>query len=308
MKRISLVIIFSFFVALPQTASSMNNLLGRDMTPRPVPPASELVPVPENMQRLWILGSCEKGIVGYRFSKYFWMLSTPKGGHIERIGGFIDLGNGRYNMVTSSETTGYTLGSKGDLIQYPGDSLKSFSITELENHKIMMRHILFRNCEGSPILIKENPVRLALLPGLDKIHEACPVRNDIYKADCQRAVFSLFDSGKDGALDQNEMEEAWRLITPSSTFTACSVLAGGATQLSADGLVYFAWMFSHLDKNADKKISFEEIQGQWKKMQGDPLMSEATNILIGAQSTIDVLPEDVKVTCSNCCLAIKGAP
>jgi len=308
MKRISLIIIFSFLVALPQTASSMDMLMGKGMTPRPMPPASELVPVPENMQRLWILGSCEKGIVGYRFSKYFKMLTTPTGGYIERIGGFVDLGNGRYNMITPRETTGYTLGSKGDLIQYPGDSLSSFSITELENHKIIMSHVLFRNCEGSHVLIEENLVRLALLPHLDKIHEACPVRNDIYKADCQRAVFSQFDSGKDGALDQNEMEEAWRLITPSSSFTACSVSAATVTQLSADGLVYFAWLFSHLDKNADKKISFEEIQGQWTKMQGDPLMSEATNILIGAQSTLDILPENVKVTCINCCLAIKGAP
>lgn len=271
-----------------------------------MPEASELVPVPENMQQRWILKNCEKGKLAYRFSEHFLILSTKVGSRLLRIGGLQDNGGGHYSMTRPGETAGLVLNSKGDLIQYFGDTQANFSVQALEKKEISIPFITFKSCPDEPTLIQEDPAYVSLLPGLDKIHKACPDAHDIFKAGCQKAVFTLFDTDGDESLDEKEMTRAWDMILPKSSFTACGPLAGKADELLADGKAYFAWMLTHLDKNADKKIAFDEIEGQWKNMQGDPLMSGATNILIAAEAPLEILPDDIQMTCTNCCIAIRG--
>lgn len=305
MKMIFPILLFLFFLIPAQPAFSTDLVWGGKLAPPLKPEASELVPVPQDMQKLWILNSCESGAVGYRFSDYFMMISTAWGSDLERIGGFQDRGNGRYRMVTLTEILEFVIGTKGDLIQIYGDVNTSFSLSDLENLKIMIPHIVFKNCADMPnTAVREDAVMIAQLPALDHIHEACPTPADLVKTDCQKTLFAMFDDNHDVALDQNELTQAWKIIIPNSAFTACDAAGAGATQLSVDGLTYFAWLFSHLDKNTDAKISFSEIQGQWANMQSDPLMSEATNILIAAAAPLALLPPSVKGTCTNCCIPV----
>lgn len=276
---------------------------------QPRPDSSTLVPVPQEMQQRWILNSCEKGQVAYRFSDYFMMTSTSFGSMVQRTGGLRDDGNQRYSLTLPAETLGLVIGTKGELIQYYGDQHASFSIAALEAKKIMLPHVKFQNCTTDrPMIIKEDPVIVALLPRLDKIHQVCPEAEDIFKTACQKAVFTLFDDNNDQALDQAEMEKAWKMIVPASNFGACGNTTEDRMLLNADGREYFSWLFTHLDKDGDQKISFPEIEGQWQVMQGDPLMSGATNLLMAAQEPLDILPQNMQITCSNCCIAAVRAP
>lgn len=305
MRMLFPVLLLLLFLAPSQAAFSMDQVWAGKLKAPAKPDPATLVAVPEALQNLWILNSCEEGIIGHRFSRRFMMTSTAWGSKIERIGGLTDKGDGRYGMVTRTEILNFIIGTKGDLIQIYGDINTSFSLTALENFKIRVPHVRFKNCsKAAAIVVKENSAMVALLPGLDNIHEACPTTAALYKTDCQKSIFSLFDMNEDAALDQEEMAKAWRTIIPNSSFTACDAAGAGATRLSADGLTYFSWLFTNLDKNTDKKISFTEIQGQWTLMQVDPLMSEATNILIAAATPLALLPENITGTCVNCCIPV----
>ncbi len=298
-KALLASIICAFFLPFATEAAKPTR------TPQPRPPSSSLVPVPENMQQRWILPDCAQGQVAYRFSDHFLLVSTSAGSKLRRIGGLRDDGNDRYSMVTPAETVGLVIGSKGQLIQYYGDTPASFSVEALEKKKIMVAHIMFQNCTNDgPMIIQENSALVSLLPHLDRIHKACPETKDISKAACRQSIFTLFDKNEDSALEQSEMAEAWKIIVPASSFSACSVNDDGTNLLNADGSEYFTWIFSHLDKDADKEITFDEIDGQWLTLQSDPLMSGALNFLIAAQGPLEILPADFKMTCPNCCIAI----
>ena len=104
------------------------------------------------------------------------------------------------------------------------------------------------------------------------------------------------------------MEKAWEMIVPASSFGTCGPTTESIVPLNADGHAYFSWLFTHLDKDSDQKIAFTEIEGQWHNMQGDPVMSGATNMLMAAQGPLDILPQDIQITCSNCCIATVRTP
>jgi len=305
MKKSYLAILIFLSLLMPPCITDAATL----KKPQPRPEASTLVAVPQDMQQRWILNSCETGKVSYRFSDYFMLISTSVSSKLRRTGGLRDDGNGRYSLTTPAETLGLVIGTKGELIQYYGNQYASFSVEALEGNKIMVPHVKFQNCTADgPMIIKENPAMVALLPRLDKIHKACPEATDIFKAPCQTSIFTLFDDNNDQALDQAEMEKAWDMIVPASSFGTCGVTTEGNTLLNADGGEYFSWLFTHLDKDGDQKIAFAEIEGQWQTMQSDPVMSGATNLLMAAQEPLDILPKDIQITCSNCCIAAARAP
>ncbi len=300
MKKSSLTALILLSLLAPPVMADAATL----KKPQPRPEASTLVAVPQDMQQRWILNNCEKGQVAYRLSNYFMLISTREGSKLRRTGGLRDDGNQRYSLTMPAETVGLVIGTKGELIQYYGTQYASFSIEALEAKKIMVPHVKFQNCTtDGPMIIREDPVLVALLPRLDKIHKACPEAADIFKPECQKSVFTLFDINNDDALDRAEMEKAWELVVPASSFGTCGLTTEGITPLNADGSAYFAWLFTHLDKDSDQKITFTEIKGQWQNMQGDPVMSGATNMLMAAQEPLDLLPQDVQITCSNCCIA-----
>lgn len=299
MKKYTLSIILCLLMLMP-AAQAQRSL----MEPQPLPPASEMVPVPKDWQKLWVIKTCEKGKMGYRFSDYFLQVSVAGGSKLFRIGGFKDNGNGRYSMVMPGETVQLLQGTQNNLIQIFGTQQANFSVEALEKKKIMVPHIYFENCEGvKPGVVQENEEMRALLPRLDQIHKNCPTRPDISKKECQRAIFGLFDSSSDGFLDQKEMEYGWDVAINNSSFGTCGSAATPADMLRREGAEYFAWIFKNLDKNTDQKISFDEIYGQWEVMAGDALMSGATNLLISAEKPIGLLPPEIHATCVNCCIA-----
>ena len=278
------------------------------MKPQPLPLASELVPVPEDMRQLWVVRSCDKGKLAYRFSEHFLLTSVSVGSKLSRIGGFLDNGGDRYSMVTPAETVGFVMGTQGDLILYYGDPKTSFPLEAVEKKQLLVPHILLKNCtaQAAPA-IKEDAVLISLLPKLDNVHKACPEKTDIYKTACQEAIFMLFDSDQDSVLNEDDMQKAWNIILSYSTFSTCGPLADKNHQLRADGKPYFTWLFENLDKNTDQKISFDEMKGTWSLMQGDPLMSAATNLLIAAEGPLALLPDSVRMDCQNCCIALGAA-
>lgn len=271
--------------------------------------ADTFVPVPTAMQQRWIPRACTTGRMSYRFSNYFLLTSIYAGSKLTRIGGLVDHGEGRYSLGTSKEKTGYVLGTTGDLLQYFGDSAISFTAAALENKAVRMPYITFKNCSTDvPMEVQEDKDLRALMPQLDKIHLACPTRQDIYNQPaCQEAVFLLFDRSGDGALDTAEMKWGWDIILPRS-FRSCGPVPAGPDELESDSAAYMAWMAEHLDSNKDGKISFPEIEGQWSALQSDLLMSGLTNMLIAAQKPLEILPEEVKLTCFNCCIATGKTP
>lgn len=270
----------------------------------PMPPMSTLVPVPEEMQQRWIMRSCEKGDVSFRFSRRFLMVSITEGSTLFRLGGLSDQGNGRYTMTMPGEITGLMMGSDGKLIQYFGNLNTSFSRDALEALRIMIPHIKHENCTNAEnVIVNEDPLMLSLLPSLDAIQEACPDPQDIAKTTCQRTIFLLFDQNKDGALDETELERGWDLLVANSPFGTCAPDTSAPDSLRGDGDAYIAWMTEHLDQDKDKRITFEDFAPRWREMQEHPLMSGLTNLLIAADGQVGILPDSVKVTCVNCCVA-----
>lgn len=274
------------------------------MQPQEMPPAADLVPVPKGWQKLWLIKGCEKGKLSYRFSDSFLLMSIPQGSKLFRIGGLIDNGAGRYSMVMPAETLQFVEGSQGDLLQIFGNPVTTFSVEALEKKQIMVPHITFKPCdEKAKLLIHEDKALVALLPRLDRVHKACPERTDILsRKECQRAAFGLFDANSDNVVDETEMQSGWELAIANSSFGTCGTAATPADMLRREGTGYFTWLFEKLDRNKDRKISFDEIDGQWKVMQGDPLMSGATNLLMSAEKPIGFLPPAVQITCTNCCI------
>lgn len=268
-----------------------------------------LVPIPKNMQQRWILKSCERGEVAYRFSSYFQVSSTAYGSKLKRLGGLRDEGSDRYSLVKPSETMAFAVGPSGDLLQYYDRSQTSFTPQSLEDKSAGIPYITFKNCSADGSwLVQENQMFVDLLPGLDRIHEACPTRQDIFtQPTCQKAVFTLFDYSGDEMIDEAEMTRAWGVISANS-FRACGVSAPKQDVLAADATAYKSWFFSNLDGNKDQKISFPEVRGQWDRLQSDSLMSGLTNMLIAAEKPIGILPEDMKMTCVNCCIATSKVP
>ena len=297
MKYAVPLIISLFLIAAPAQAQKPL------MQPQPMPAAQDLVPVPEDWQKLWLIKSCEKGELSYRFSDAFLLMSIPQGSKLFRIGGLIDNGAGRYSMVMPAETLQFVEGSKGDLIQIFGNQPASFSVEALENKQIMVPHIYFKPCEDQTTKVNEDKAIVAMMPRLDQVSKACPERGDIYKKDCQKAVFGLFDQNGDDAIDLTEMKSGWDLAIANSSFGTCGTAATPADVLRREGTAYFDWLFEHLDQNKDQKVSFTEIDGQWKTMQGDPLMSGATNLLLSAEKPIAIMPPSAQMTCTNCCIS-----
>lgn len=287
------------FPALAQETSSQHM-----MRFKPLPPVSSLVPVPDEMQQRWILRGCEKGEMSFRFSRRYLMASIPQGSKLFRLGGLGDQGNGRYTMTMPGETTGLMMGSDGKLIQYFGEMNTSFSRAALEARRIMIPHIKHDNCtDAKDVRVNEDPVMLALLPALDRLQEACPDPQDIAKASCQKAFFALFDQNKDEALDEAELKNGWDILITHSPFGTCGPGASAADSLRGDGDAYITWITENLDQDKDKRITFDDLASRWKEMQGDPLMSGLTNLLIATDRLIGILPESVKVTCVNCCVS-----
>lgn len=270
---------------------------------KPLPPVASLVPVPPEFQQRWILRGCDKGQMAFRFSRRFLMVSIPQGSKLFRLGGFGELGNGRYSLSMPGETSGLLLSSTGRMIQYFGDLKMSFSRDQLEARRLMIPHVMYDNCTAAPdVKVKEDPVMLALLPGLDHIQESCPAPQDIGKAACQESIFALFDRDNDKSLDETELHRAWDILIANSPFGTCGAAATAADSLRSDGGEYVQWLLTHVDENKDQRITFGEFAPQWKAMQSDPLMSGFTNLLIASDRTIGFLPEAIKVSCVNCCM------
>lgn len=270
--------------------------------PRPDP--AEAVPVPEKWQdKLWIIQSCEKGRLAHRFSNYFILRSTSAGSSLDRIGGLIDQNNGRYNMILPGEAVQLIEGTKGDLLQIFGNMTASFSAEDMENYRVIVPYIPFKSCEKTNDRIVENQDLVALMPKLDRLHIACPVPASIYKAECKRGIIAFFDENHDGLLDQDDLHKGWDFLLKHTTFGNCGAAASSTDALRREGLIYFEWLYENLDKNKDRKIAFEEIDGQWNRMQADPLMSGATNLLLSVQKTLKLLPQEIQITCLNCCIS-----
>ncbi len=271
---------------------------------KPMPPVSSLVPVPEEMRQRWILRGCEKGELSFRFSRRYLMASIPQGSKLFRLGGLTDQGNGRYTMTMPGEITGLMMGSNGKLIQYFGDMNTSFSREALEARRLMIPHVIHDNCTAAEkVRVQEDPVMLALLPALDNLQEACPDPKDIAKTSCQKAIFAVFDKNNDEKLDEAELRQGSDLLISRSPFSTCQPDASTLDTLSREGDDYIAWMMEHLDQDKDKAITFAEFVPHWQKMQSDPLMSGLTNLLIAADKQSGILPESIKPSCVNCCVA-----
>lgn len=271
-----------------------------------MPAVSALVPVPDEMQQRWVLGGCEKGQMVSRLSRRYLMVSIPQESRLFRLGGLTDAGNGRYIMTMPEETTGLMLGSTGKLIQYFDDLNASFSREKLEAQQLMIPHITYDNCtDAAEIPVKEDPLMLALLPALDDIQEACAAAQDIRAPGCQESVFALFDGNGDKMLDKAELGKSWEILTAYSPFGICSADAAATDSLYADGSAYIAWLMEHADQDKDSRIALAELTPLWVEMQGDPLMSGLTNLLIAADTQIGILPETIKVTCVNCCVVAR---
>ncbi len=302
MRKFILILALSCAAAFP--AQTQDAAPSSMMRINPMPPVSSLVPVPEEMQQRWVLRGCEKGEMSFRFSRRYLMVSIPQGSKLFRLGGLSDLGNGRYTMTMPGEITGLMLGSDGKLIQYFGDMNSSFSRDALEAKRIMIPHIKHDNCTNAEkVRVNEDPVMLALLPSLDDLQEACPDPQDIAKTPCQKAVFAIFDQNKDGGLDEAELKRGWELLIVHSSFGTCGPNTSAADSLRGDGVDYIAWMMTHLDQDKDQAITFDEFAPQWQAMQSDPLMSGLTNLLIAADRQTGILPESIKPSCVNCCVA-----
>ena len=301
-----------YLLAIALSCAMVFPALAQDVPPqqaarsKSLPPVSSLLPVPEDMQQRWILNSCDSGELSYRFSRRYLMISIPGWSDIVRLGGFSDLGNGRYKMTLPDEATGLLLGSDGRLIQYFGDINISFSRAALEARQLMIPHVLYENCTTAEnIKVDEDPLLLSLLPSLDTVQESCAAPQDIAKASCQKSIFSLFDADKDDALDESEMKRGWDILMSYSAFGACTPEASAPDSLQGDGDAYIHWIFENLDRDQDKKITFSDFAPRWKEMQAHPLMSGLTNLLISADSKAGILPQDVKLTCVNCCVSGK---
>lgn len=294
--------VFSCLVALPAAAQELPPQYM--MRLKPMPPVSSLVPVPAEMQQLWILRSCEKGEMSFRFSRRYLMASISQGSKLFRLGGLGALGNDRYTMTMPGEATGLMMSSDGKLIQYFGDLKISFSREALEARRIMIPHVQYLNCsEAEKTRINEDPVMRAMLPALDDLQEACPDPKDIAKKSCQKAIFAVFDKNKDGRLDTEELKAGSDILISRSPFSTCQPDASTLDTLSREGDDYIAWMMAHLDQDKDQAITFDEFVPQWQAMQSDPLMSGLTNLLIAADRQTGILPESIKPSCVNCCVA-----
>ncbi len=304
MRKLVLFLALSCMVAFPVRAQDSTS--SPMMRLKPMPPVSSLVPVPKEMQQLWILRGCEKGEMSFRFSRRYLMASIPQGSKLFRLGGLTDLGNGRYTMTMPGEITGLMLGSDGKLIQYFGDMNSSFSREALEAKRIMIPHIKHDNCTSAEkVRVNEDPVMLSLLPSLDALQEACPDPQDIAKTSCQKAVFAVFDQNNDEKLDEAELKRGADILISRSPFSTCSPDASTLDVLSTENDAYIAWMLEHLDQDKDHKITLADVKSRWQDMQGDPLMSGLTNLLIAADGQAGILPKSITPTCSNCCVAAK---
>lgn len=295
-----------------------------------LPESQERVAIPDEFQREWVLSNCESGARIMRFSRYFHMNSVMSDSRITRTDGITPMGRNIYKLSMPRDTSMITLKKSGDLLQYypqPGDFP---TVAAVESGRALATFLKFKNCDGQKKnnFVVENKEMIALLPRLDRMHEACPKRADLMKESCQAAILNLFDRNGDEIIDLDEMKASWEILgryngsgscaapaipgatiaqgtaaaapttdtslpnTPAPTATAITVAlpAAAPTMTVPDGAPYFEWLIGNLDRNGDHALSYDEVRGQWDRMTEDSLMAAFIQTLKTAEEKLRYLP------------------
>lgn len=273
----------------------------------PVPPESAaLQPLPESLQKTWVMAGCRKGKLAHSFSSYFVLTSIDNKSIIYRTQGAAQLSSDLYNINLLDGSARFVIGSKGDIFQLLDHTQASISIADLEDRKLFIPHVRYSLCaDNIPDRIRINQSLLNLLPKLDKVHENCPLEGGINDNACRNALFLIFDQDNNSSLNKVEIQAAWDIIISNNNFSQCVAASNPSDMLMADGTGYTKWIFENLDKNKDEEISLMETVNHWPAVQADSYMAGAINFLISAAAPLQVLPQGVQLTCVNCCIATR---
>lgn len=290
-----------------------------------LPESQEKVAIPDAFQREWVLSNCENGARIMRLSRYFHMNSVMSESRITRADGITPMGRNIYKLSMPRDTSMITIKKNGDLLQYypqPGDFP---SVAAVESGRALATFLKFKNCDGQRKnnFVVENKDMIALLPRLDRMHEACPKRADLAKESCQAAVLNLFDRNSDEVIDLDEMKASWEILgryngggscaAPAIPGTAAVTQTTGTSSLPntpapaapvvpvampaappsmtvPDGTPYFEWLIGNLDRDGDLALSYSEVRGQWDRMAQDSLMAAFIQTLKTAEEKLRYLP------------------
>lgn len=266
-------------------------------------PSVPVAGLPPEFQKQWTLMSCEKGEVLYRLSAHFALVTTGKGSQILRLQNIQHEASGYYILPPLGETYRYFIGQNGDLIQLFGNLHKSVSPEAIEKKTAFIPHIYYKDCQGNPPpYLKEDPILVTLMPLLDIIHQECPDTQSIHSLRCQTAVMQIFDRDHDLALNQEEAQAAWDMISPYSNIrNNCSRIETTPLEELLDFNRYYKWMQEHLDINHDNLIALTELTAQWENMRANPLMNTFINVLETAQKPLELLPATDVAPSTNVC-------
>lgn len=296
MRKISTLTLSLLFCALLPIAARATEDTG----------AKGRIATPEVFQKTWVMAGCRKGKMAHTFSDFFVLTTIDNRNTLYRTEGVIAEPNNSYNIEMTGGAGHFIVGNKGSLFQTFTENGASFSIDELENHKLFIPHVRYSECpDNMPARIQVDQAIVSMMPRLDKIHENCPVREGATSTACQKSLVLLFDENGDTFLDKDEVRKAWDMIIKHNNFSQCAAAAVPTDILLADAGGYTKWSFDHLDQNKDELLSTEEIIPAWNIIQADAYMSGAINFLIGAADPLRILPEEAKLTCVNCCISTR---